>query len=99
MAPPSPRPFLVATSLDSIKPDDKSRKLIRRYVTKGKKNHRPARPKRVLRSWFGGSEASPPCASTVLCRGPVTATVEPRMLQVLHECASIASLSSIASLY
>ncbi|KAB5566846.1 hypothetical protein GE09DRAFT_1284560 [Coniochaeta sp. 2T2.1] len=86
---PTPDPFLIATSLDTIKPDAKSRKFIRRYVTKGKKINRPKRQKRAVNSWFDAGELTPEGPPAVLCRGLATNILDPKMLQVLHDFVPI----------
>lgn len=90
LAPSSPDPFLIATSLDSIRPDAKSRKFIRRYVTKGKKLNKRAPRRRALRSFFGGKDSACPGDSGVLSRQPTLEILEPGVLQVLHDCTCTA---------
>lgn len=90
LAPPPHDPFLIATSLDSIKPDAKSRKFIRRYVAKGKRPNRPVSRKRVLSSWFDDKDRTYQGSSPVLslCKELATEILEPEMLLVLHDCAN-----------
>ncbi|KAB5542961.1 hypothetical protein GE09DRAFT_1289600 [Coniochaeta sp. 2T2.1] len=84
-----PDPFVISTSLESIKPDAKSRKLIRRYVTKGKKINRPKRLKRAVTSWFGGRGVTPDGHPAGICRGLAVDILDPKMLQVLHDFVPI----------